>query len=310
MIGFVAWRFDSRTVRTACVLSTIASFAAWIVPNPLGGNFLRFAQLVGIPLGVIALAAIDDRRRRWFELLAVVGVGWAIMPGVQAIGAWSGDESTAVEYHLPLIDQVEARNRDGRPLGRLEIPFTDNHWETWFVATEVPYARGWERQVDLDRNEELYELDSDQLTIEDYHAWLHHNAVRWIARPDITLDEGGVAEADVVDQEGIVLDIPWLRLDWRNDDWTLYEVLDYVPIVDPPAVLVRYDADVVVVHTDQAAQVTVRFGYNGGLEIDGGACLIEDADGWIVARLPSPGTYHIVVEAHEALPSVESDDCT
>ncbi len=310
VIGFLAWRFDSRTVRTACVLSVIASFAAWIVPNPLGGNFLRFAQLVGIPLGVIALAALDDRWRRWFGLLAVVGVGWAIMPGVQAVVAWSGDESTAVEYHLPLIDQVEARNRDGRPLGRLEIPFTDNHWETWFVATEVPYARGWERQVDLARNEELYELDSDQLTVEDYHAWLHHNAVRWIARPDVALDEGGVAEAEVVDQEGIVLDIPWLRLVWRNDDWTLYEVLDYVPIVDPPAVLVRYGADVVVVYTDQAVQVTVRFGYDGGLEIDGGACLAEDADGWIVARLPSPGTYHIVVEAHEALPSVESDECT
>jgi len=178
------------------------------------------------------------------------------------------------------------------------------------VATEVPYARGWERQVDLDRNEELYELDSDQLTIEDYHAWLHRNAVRWIARPGVALDEGGVAEAEVVDQEGSVGDIPWLRPVWRNDNWKLYEVLDYVPIVDPPAVLVRYGADVVVVFTDQAAEVTVRFGHSGGLEIDGGACLVEDPDGWIVARLPSPGTYHIVVEAHEALPSVESDDCT
>ena len=310
VIGFLAWRFDSRTVRTACVLSAIASFVTWIVPNPLGGNFLRLAQLVGVPLGVIALAALDDRRRRWFGSLAVVGVGWAIMPGIQAVVAWSGDESTAVEYHLPLIDQVEARNRDGRPLGRLEIPFTDNHWETWFVATEVPYARGWERQIDLARNEELYELDSDQLTIDDYHAWLHQNAVRWIARPDVALDEGGIAEAEVVDQQGTVRDIPWLRLVWRNDDWKLYEVLDYVPIVDPPAVLVRYDADVVVLRTDRAAQVTVRFGHNGGLDIDGGACLAEDADGWIVARLPSPGSYRIAVEAHEELPNAESDDCT
>ena len=224
VIGFLAWRFDSRTVRTACVLSTIASFAAWIVPNPLGGNFLRLAQLIGIPLGVIALAALDDRRRRWFGLLAVVGVGWAIMPAVQAVVAWSGDESTAVEYHLPLIDQVEARNRDGRSLGRLEIPFTDNHWETWFVATEVPYARGWERQVDLARNEELYEFDSDQLTIEDYHAWLHRNAVRWIARPDVALDEGGVAEAEIVDQEGSVRDIPARSSAQRRRK--LYEVLD------------------------------------------------------------------------------------
>jgi hypothetical protein len=310
VIGFLAWRFDSRTVRAACVLSALASLAVWAVPNPLGGNFLRLAHLVGIPLGVIAIAALDDRGRRWFGLLAVVGVAWAVTPGVQAVVAWSGDESTAAEFHRPLVDQVEARNRDGRPLGRLEIPFTDNHWESWFVATEVPFARGWERQVDLDRNEELYELDGDTLTLDDYHAWLHRNAVRWIARPDVALDEGGEAEAELVDAEGTVRDVPWLRLVWRNDDWKLYEVVDYVPIVDPPAVLVRQDADAVVLSTDRPATTTVRFEYNHELAVDGGACLAEDADGWIVARLPGPGTYRIDVEAREALPAVESDDCT
>ncbi|MEP6299837.1 MAG: hypothetical protein ABJ382_21165, partial [Ilumatobacter sp.] len=123
VLGFVAWRLKIRAVRLACALSIIASIAVWIVPNPLGGNFLRLAQLVGIPLGVTALAAFDDRRRRWFGVLAVVGVAWAMMPGFKAAVAWSGDDSTAVEYHLPLIDQVESRNRDGRPVGRLEIPF-------------------------------------------------------------------------------------------------------------------------------------------------------------------------------------------
>ena len=310
VLGFLAWRFDSRTVRTACALSVIASFVAWLVPNPLGGNFLRLAQLVGIPLAVITLAAFDDRRRRWLGLLAVVGIWWATMPGVRAVVAWSGDESTAIGYHLPLIDQVQSRNLDGRPLGRLEIPFTDNHWEAWFVATRVPYARGWERQVDLDRNEELYALEGDQLSIDDYHTWLHDNAVRWIARPDVELDEGGVAEAGVLDQEGVVRDIPWLRVVWSNGDWTLYEVLDYVPIVDAPAALVRQDVDEVVLRTDRAVRTTVRFVYNDELEIDGGACLEQDADGWIVARLPGPGSYRIAVDVQEALPGVESDDCT
>ena len=31
---------------------------------------------------------------------------------------------------------------------RVEIPFTDNHWESRWVAPHVPLARGWERQVD------------------------------------------------------------------------------------------------------------------------------------------------------------------
>ena len=191
----------------------------------------------------------------------------------------------------------------------MEIPFTDNHWETWFVATEVPFARGWERQVDLDRNEELYELDGDQLTVDDYHLWLHRNAVRWIARPDVALDEGGEAEAELVDAEGTVRDIPWLRLVWRTDDWKLYEVLDYVPIVDPPVRLVRQDTDSVVLSTDRSATTTVRFEYDDVLAIDGGACLAEDADGWIVAQLPGPGTYHIAVAAQAALPAVDADDC-
>lgn len=308
VLAFLAWRSNSATVRAASVLTAAVSVVAWTIPNPLGGNFLRLAQLVGVPLGIIAVASVEERWRRWFALLAVVGVGWAVAPGVQAIVAWSGDESTAVEYHLPLVDQVQSRNRDGQPVGRLEIPFTDNHWETWFVATEVPYARGWERQVDLERNPELYEFD-DELSVSDYHEWLRHNAVRWIARPDVSLDEGGVAEADVVDQEGTVRDIPWLRLVWRNENWKLYEVLDYVPVVDPPALLVRQDPDELVLRTNERAVVTVRFEFSDDLAIDGGACLTQHAEGWIVAHLPRPGTYRLGVLASEALPGVESDEC-
>ena len=40
---------------------------------------------------------------------------------------------------------------------RVEIPFTDNHWESRWVAPHVPLARGWERQVDRQRNALFYD---------------------------------------------------------------------------------------------------------------------------------------------------------
>ena len=38
-------------------------------------------------------------------------------------------------------------------------------------------ARGWERQLDLDRNAILYD---DELNHADYAQWLHDNAARFL----------------------------------------------------------------------------------------------------------------------------------
>ncbi len=138
-------------------------------------------------------------------------------------------------FHQPLIDEVRARNADGKPLGRLEIPFTANHWETYFVADQVPYIRGWERQIDLSRNAVLY---NPALTADQLHEWTLLNAVRWVALPDAPLDRGGQPEADVLNHVGgRTGPIDWLELVWQTEDWRLYEVLDYQPIVDGPAAL-------------------------------------------------------------------------
>ena len=40
---------------------------------------------------------------------------------------------------------------------RVEIPFTDTHWEAYRVASEFPLARGWERQLDRDDNGLFYD---------------------------------------------------------------------------------------------------------------------------------------------------------
>lgn len=292
-------------VRVGALLTGVVSTALFVVPNPLGGNFARLVQLAAPPLVIVAMPGLRRAAKRPISWLVVVGIVWSVQPGVVAAVDWVGDPSADAAYHAPLIEEVLRRNEDGRPLGRITIPFTENHWEAYFVAPAVPYARGWERQVDLDRNEELYDR---QLTLAEYRRWLDENAVRWVAVPDVPIDEGGRAEYELI---GDGSEVPWMRSVWSNADWRLFEVLGYQPIVDPPAELVHHEADRLIVRTDQAAVVTIRFTFTEALVVDGGACVAEGESGEIIARLPAPDTYEFAVAPGRALPGGGSTgDCS
>ena len=68
---------------------------------------------------------------------------------------------------------------------RVEIPFTENHWEAAHVAPHVPLARGWERQLDRRYGALFYD---GTLTPRRYRAWLDEHAVAYVALPDVPLD--------------------------------------------------------------------------------------------------------------------------
>ncbi len=51
--------------------------------------------------------------------------------------------------------------------------------------------------------------------------------MRWIALPDVDLDEGGEAEAALLERG-----VPWLRLVRTTEHWRIWEVVDATPIVD------------------------------------------------------------------------------
>jgi len=308
VMGVAALTFRHRIVRFASGMAAVASLLLFVVPNPLGGNFLRFTQFFVVPVAIVGVGAV---RRNWAPLLWLMVGGlvagaaiWSVQYGVVAVVQWAGDDSVEADYHQPLIDQVLARNADGKPLGRVEIPFTDNHWESYFVASEVPYARGWERQLDLERNAELYD---PELTRAEYHDWLHHNGVRWVALADVDLDQGGQPESDIL---AMWRDIEWLDLVWSNENWRLFEVADYLPIVDRPAELVSQTPDELVLRTAEAAVVTLRYGYSDSLSIDGEACLIpHEHDGWMTVYLPAAGTYSLAANAGGLIPGVDADTC-
>ena len=281
---------SSPTVRSGAALTAAISVLVFVVPNPLGGNVVRLAQIVAIPLVVLMLDRSSWAHRTSSWILVAVAIGWSLTPAVVAAAEWADDPSTTYEYHRALVDEVVARNADGRPLGRIEIPFTVNHWESFYVAAAVPYIRGWERQIDLDRNSVLYD---PALEIEAYRRWLRDNGVRWVAVPDVPIDDGGRWEHALI--AGDAGPVPWLTLVWSDAHWRLFEVVDYVPIVDPPAELESQDADRIVIRVDRAAFVRLRYAYTDHLAISGAACVTESADGRILVRLPGPGEYALQV---------------
>ena len=292
----------NRVVRIGVVIAVLASVVVFAVPNPLGGNLVRLTQFVAVPVALLGVGTVRRRVRPAAVALLLAATAWSASFGVVAALDGTGDPSTHRDYHQPLIDEVVALNADGRPLGRVEIPFTENHWESYFVAPELPFARGWERQTDLERNKVLYDPDLDGAT---YHQWLLDNAVRWIALPDVALDEGGRPEGELLERAA---SLDWLEPVWHDAHWQLFEVRDYTPIVDAPATLVSQDVDQIVITTPRAAVVTIRYEYSDDLSITDGACLVGDQDdGWMTAHLPSAGEYRLQATPGALLPG--GDDC-
>ena len=322
MMLVVAWFVvRHRVVRIGLAITAVVSVVLFVVPTPLGGNFVRLAQFIAIPLAVAGAARLGVTApvvvRSVLATGAIAGAVWTVQPAVVAATVWAGDASTDRSFHEPLIEEVRSRNADGLPLGRLEIPFTTNHWESYFVADQVPYTRGWERQIDLSRNAVLYD---PSLTSEQLREWALLNGVRWIAVPDAPLDRGGQPEADLINGAGDRTGpLDWLEQVWQNEQWSLYEVLDYRPIVDESARLVSQSPDEIVVSTPEPTTVIVRYRYQPGTTIssytpresdvssdNGDACLSETPEGWISAKLPAGGTYVIRVGAGSLLPGRNS----
>src|SRR5207249_1879375 len=128
------------------------TLGAYVLSTPVGSNAARLAALVAGPVAALTLIR---RHPRW--LLAAM-VPLAILQWQDAVadlGAAVGDRSTRSSFWRPLVAFLEREQR-GRPAFRVEIPFTDLHWEADYVAPHVAIARGWERQLDIKDNHLFY----------------------------------------------------------------------------------------------------------------------------------------------------------
>lgn len=280
-----------RTLRLGVALYTAAAVAIYVVPNPLGGNWARLAMLLGGPL---LAGVLWPTRRLLFVALAVPFFIWQWQPAYDSMTRGASDPSSQPGFYEPLLDFL---GRDKAQ--RIEIPFTERHWETRYVAPHVALARGWERQADIEANPLFYE---DELAPADYLAWLAENAVSYVALPEVDLDHAAVNEAELL-RAGL----PGLQLVWQNEHWRVWKVLDARPLIDGPAVLGPIDADSFTLYVYEPGEVHVRIRHSAHWAVDKPACVEASPDGWTRVVATAPG--EIIVRQSVGIGGSSSGRC-
>ena len=212
---FLALPRHERALRFGALLYGLATTAAYLIDTPMGNNAVRLAELFG---GALILCVLPYRpelrlRRSLIVILMVALTAWPLYPTVRDVIRNSKDESTKASYYVPLLGFLE---REGRQPGRIEIPFTRAHFEAYEIARKWPIARGWQRQLDIERNKLFYGGVLNHLT---YAAWLSENGVRYVALPDAPLDFSSRKEAALIAENP-----PYLRRKWQSRHWIVYEV--------------------------------------------------------------------------------------
>ncbi|MET8123918.1 hypothetical protein [Micromonospora sp. NPDC005189] len=291
-----------RPVRFGALLAAAGVLAAALVHTPVGLNATRLVTMFALP--VLAAAAhppawLSERlaRRAARPTRARLVGGVSLTALLVAVCAWQppvvpadlrsiGDPTSAPGYHAPLRAFLAGQQLTGR----VEVPPTRNYWEAARLG-EVPLARGWLRQADIDRNPLFFTTvpgaagTGVPLTPSTYRAWLAENAVQFVAVPDAPLSWVGRAEAELV--EG---GLPYLTPVWSGEHWRVWAVADPTPLVAAPAELVRADGAAVTFRAPTAGPVAIRVRHSRWLAASGGATVAADGD-WTTVTVPRPGDY-------------------
>jgi hypothetical protein len=290
-VGLVIPR-DARVLRIGVALYAVAMVASFALETPMGGNVVRLGALFAGPV----LAALAWRtNRRALALLALPLLYWQWVAPVDDWARAAGDASVHERYYGGLLGFLGAQR--GGPY-RVEIPFTDNHWESRWVAPHVPLARGWERQVDRQRNALFY--GDRPITAARYRRWLDDNAVRFVALADAPIDYSAAREAELV-REGV----PYLREVWHDAHWRVYAVAGARPLASGAARATAVEPERVALTASRAGTVDLRVRYTPYWRIaTGRGCVGEGPGGWTRVRVEHPGP--VVVEAAFALGRVRA----
>ena len=273
-----------RVVRIGAALSAAGVLAAALIHTPVGLNATRLVIMFALPV----LAAYAKVPRWWVLPPVLVAVCAFLSPVVVGDVRDIGNPTADPAYFRPLREQLAAM-----PLtGRVEVPPTRDYWEAAYLG-EVPLARGWLRQADIDRNPLFFTTvpgapgTGVELTADSYRAWLTGVSAQYVAVPDAELSWPGRAEAALV-----ASGLPYLRQVWAGEHWRLYVVLDAEPIVAPPAMLVEQDGASLTFDAPVAGDVMVRVRHYRWLSVRP-AAVVEPAGVWTRVRVPAPGRYRI-----------------
>ncbi|MDJ0465115.1 hypothetical protein [Streptomyces sp. H27-C3] len=282
-----------RTVRFGALVYALGVVLTFLIPSPIGTNVERLFGLIALPLLLAAALAEDHgaesheatrrarvRVRRVVLVVALVfSANWLVGKTVEDLGV----SNTVPAWAAGTDGVARELARLGADRTRVEVVPARNHREATALAPHVNMARGWNRQLDVERGRLFYD---GSLTPATYRQWLDRWAVGLVVlhhgRPD------GPAEAEAA----LVRSGPeWLEQVWRDDGWTVYRVKNATPLVSRPGTVVRgSDADLVV-RMPSAGSVTVRVAHSPWLRAKG-ACLRQDGE-WTRLTVPKGGTYRL-----------------
>lgn len=260
---------EQPVLRAGVLLTAALLVAAWAVPSPMGGNAVRLGALA---LGPVALLTLWAGPRRGALLLLGPVAAWLCWgPPADDWLRSSDDPTTRARAYVGLKAFLAAQ--DGPPF-RVEVPFTDNHWESALLAPTVPLARGWERQYDREVNALFYE---NNLSSARYERWLRDNAVRFVALADAPVDYSAAREADIVRARPA-----FLAPVYRDAVWQVFEVRGA-----PTIGVTRLHPDGFTARGGR----TVRVRFSPWFVVTGGSGCVFDDDGWTGVR--GPGTVEV-----------------
>ena len=293
MIAFIAAiPRQEKALRIGAAIYVASSVVFYFVDSPMGGNAVRLGALVAGPVLACALAGrmpASRRRRAAIGLLFVALAFWQWSPAVRDTNKALADPATQHAYYKPLLDELDRRTDAGQAVGRIEIPFTQSHWEAAEVAPHYPLARGWERQLDVYRNGIFY---GGLLTPTTYGTWLAEHGVSYVAVASGKPDYSAIKERALIEHG-----MPYLRLVWRSKDWRLYEVTLPHAIVVPQGnaqmQLTSFHAQDFTLDVTRPGSAAVKVQWSQYWKADGG-CVERDGE-WtrVIARRPGELRVHM-----------------
>ena len=289
-LALAATRGDTadRDVRAVLVAYLALATLFAVLPNPLGGNMTRLGSLFG---GPVLLAVLLARRRTRLAPVAiaalVVGLAWQVITPVRQTAESLGDPATERAYFEPLVAWLDEHSAQRE---RIEIPHTFNHWETAYVAPRFSIARGWLRQLDLERNRIFYEGEPTHAS---YRRWLLEKGIRYVAASDARLDYSAQDEDRLIREEP-----PYLQLRARLPHWRVYEVVGAQPLLTQVGTargsLAGLTPESFDLSVERAGSFLVRIRHTPYWDGGPGVC-VERAGDWTLVRVPRPG--HVQVRA-------------
>ena len=283
-------------LRAGTALYAVAMVACFGLATPMGGNVTRLGTLFAGPL---VACALWGRRPRSLALLAVPLLTWQWVTPIDDWLQAGDDPSVRASYYTGLLRFLDTR----RGPFRVEIPFTDNHWEARWVAARHPLARGWERQLDVERNGLFY--DGRPLTAQRYRRWLHANAVGYVALPDAPIDYSAAAEARLI-RDGL----PYLRQVFRDRHWRVFAVAGAPPLARGAAAVVDLGRQSVDLRARRPGTVDVRVRYSPYWRLAAGRGCVERAyGGWTRVRLRAAGRVRLEASFSLAAPGSAGARC-